>query len=94
MLFLSKKIGQLFKQYRRDINDKCGEFIDVWFFHHEVDISKIVFQEDETCDAIWASKSKIKQMIDEGVFLSLIEEACPYINELFHFCDKNNEHDF
>jgi isopentenyldiphosphate isomerase len=90
-IVLSPESGQLFKQYKRDINDNCGEFIAAWLFNHEADTSEIVFQPDETCVAMWASKSQIKQMMDEGIFLSSNEEACPYINELFYFCDKNNE---
>jgi len=84
---LDPKNGQLFKQYMLPhTNDKGGAFYDVWLFRQEVDIASVVLQPDETCDARWASKEQIRQMIDEGIFIS--EEAYPYIDELFYFCDK------
>ncbi|MCL2079462.1 MAG: NUDIX domain-containing protein [Oscillospiraceae bacterium] len=84
---LDPKNGQLFKQYMSShANDEGGAFYDVWLFRQDVNISSIIFKPDETCDAMWANKGKIKQMIDDGIFIS--EEAYPYLDELFYFCDK------
>lgn len=84
---LDPKNGQLFKHYKTPhSNDKGIAFYDVWLFRQEADISTITLQPDETCDAMWASKDKIKQMVDENTFIS--EEAYPYLDELFYFCDK------
>ena len=87
-IVLDQKNGQLFKQYRRDFEDNCGEFIDVWVFDQEIDALKLSLQPDEVCDAKWSNQQQIKQMIDDQTFLSLDEEACPYINELFSFCEQ------
>ena len=83
---LIPKNGQLFKQYNEPhINDAGTASFDIWLFRQEVDISSIVFQPDETCDAMWVNRAKIKQMIDDGIFIS---EWYPYLDELFYFCDK------
>ena len=71
---LDPKNGQLLKQYNEDRN-----LFDVWFFRQDIDISEVVLQPGETCDAMWASKEKIKQMIDEGVFWG---EWSPYLDGL------------
>ena len=82
---LDPKNGQLFKQYTLShTNDKGGAFYDVWLFGQEFDISAVVFHPDETCDAMLANKEQIRHMIGDGIF---IEEAYPYINELFEFCE-------
>ena len=83
---LIPKNGQLFKQYSEPhINDDGTAFFDIWIFRQDVDVSTVVLQPDETCDAMWASKEKIKQMIDDNTFIS---EGYPYLDELFYFCDK------
>jgi len=81
--------GHLFKQYRRDFEYDCGEFIDVWLFNQEINTSKLSLQPDEVCDVRWSRQQQIKQMINDKTFLSLDEEACPYIDELFSFCNKD-----
>jgi tellurite methyltransferase len=85
---LDPKNGQLFKQYALPhTNDNGNAFYDVWLFRQDIDISTVVFQADETCDAIWASKEKINQMIASGIFIPP-NDAYPYLDELFYFCDK------
>lgn len=45
----------LFKQYSEPhINDEGVALLDIWVFRQEIDISTVVFQPGETCDAIWA----------------------------------------
>ena len=72
-IVLNPKNGQLFKQFTH------GNLFDMWLFSHEADISEVVLQPDETCDAMWVSEKSLKQMISEGVFWG---EWQPYFDEL------------
>ena len=83
---LDHKNGQLFKHYTRHFEDGSGDFVDVWLFRQTADLSEVVFQIDETCDAMLANKDKINQMIDDGIFIG--RDIFPYLDELFYFCDK------
>jgi len=58
--------------------------IDVWLFSQEVDINSVVLQKEETDEAVWATSSLIKQIVEKGDFLSY--ERIPYIDELFKVC--------
>jgi len=60
---------------------ECGGFADVWLFQQNIDISTVVLAPDETCDVMWASRDKIKCMIDEGLFQTWGLFTC--IDELF-----------
>ena len=83
---LIPKNGQRFKRYSEPhINDDGFVFIDVWLFRQEADLAFVVLEPNETCDAMWASKEKIMEMIGGGTF---IQEWFPYLDELFYFCDK------
>lgn len=76
---LNPEKGHIFTKYTYP--HSCGTgaaFFDVWLFVHEVDISTVVLQPTETCDVIWASKDKIKQLIGNGQFINY-----SYIDELF-----------
>jgi len=80
----------MFRRFRRDFEkfiDLWGDFVDVWLFRADVNITDIVFQEDETSDAMWASKDKIKQMIADGLFVDT-KFSLPYLDELFDFCES------
>ncbi len=77
--------GKLFKQYSKPhVNDEGTALFDIWVFCQNVEIENIIFKSDETCDAMWASKDKINQMIIDGIFIS---EWYPYLDELFCICD-------
>ena len=85
---LTPSHGQLFKQYNElHTNDGGIALIDVWLFRQDIDISLVALRLGETCDAMWASKEKIRQMIADGIFIPP-DEAYPYLDELFYFCDK------
>lgn len=71
--------GRLFHTYQRE-----NDFLDTWLFHQNVDIEDVVLCPDETCDAMWASEAKIRQMQKEGTFLSP-PEFYPYFEELMDF---------
>jgi tellurite methyltransferase len=86
-IVLEPKNGQFFKCVIRGHNNDDGGFIiDAWLFRQEADISDVVFQPEETCDAMWATKQQINKMIDEGAFIP--REFLPYLDGLFYFCDK------
>ena len=83
-VILAPENGKRFKQYRNDITEDCGEFIDVWIFRQEVDICSVVLQPDETCDAMWASAEKIRQLVEQDMFIP-VREGCPYLDDLLRF---------
>jgi len=76
---LDPKNGKLFRcdSYPHSSGDGAAYF-NVWVFRQDIDISAVVLQPEETCDAIWASKEQIKQMISDKEFI-----AFSYIDELF-----------
>ena len=65
---LNKDKGILYKTYKRSV---FSDFCDVWLFNHSCSINKIVLQPGETCDAMWASSAKIKELINNGAFIPL-----------------------
>ena len=82
---LDPKNGELFKHYmRQHTNDEGFAFYDIWIFRQEVDISTVKFQPEETCDAMWAKKEEIMELIKKNMFIS--GEAYPYLDELFEYC--------
>jgi len=60
------------------------DFCDVWFFEKDFDISDVVFQEGETCDAMWASREKILEMLENDEFVPMID----YIDKVFDYSSK------
>ena len=72
--------GQRFKSYTYPHSSGDGAaYIEVWVFQQDIDLSTVVLQPEETCDAMWASKSEIRRWIEEGCFINF-----SYIDELFH----------
>ena len=59
---------------------------DVWIFRHDADISEVILQEDEACDAMWGDKEKIRQLKEDGVFVPA--DWYLYLEDLFNFCDE------
>ena len=55
---LDPKNGELFKRYKRVFDNGSGDFVDVWVFRQNVQLSDVIFQEGETCDAMLAEKKK------------------------------------
>jgi 8-oxo-dGTP pyrophosphatase MutT (NUDIX family) len=82
-LVLDDGKGELFHS---SIHQRDGHaFIrDVWVFEHDCSIGDIVFQESETCDAMWAAPAKIREMMDSGEFLGL--SFYPYFDEMVENC--------
>ena len=76
---LAPENGRIFKKYTYPHSSGDGAaYIVVWIFRCNVDVSSVVLQKEETCEAMWASEGQIKQMISEGSFI-----AFSYIDELF-----------
>jgi len=78
--------GELFLSYRSKFlygaaSFTAPSFTDVWVFKQDMDINSVVYQQGETCDAMWASKEKILEMIDSGEFIG--RDLFFYIDKLF-----------
>lgn len=79
-LTLLPESGHLFHTYiNKGFNGYTG-FIDVWVFDCDCSLEDIVLQESETCDVMWASGDKIKEMIENGEFIGY--EIYPYLDKL------------
>lgn len=37
-----------------------------WLFHQEAELESLVFEPEETCAAMWASKEEIDRMVEGG----------------------------
>ncbi|MCL2576092.1 MAG: NUDIX domain-containing protein [Defluviitaleaceae bacterium] len=81
---LKHENGEMFTSLKRYCGG-CGgyDFVDVWVFRQDISVDDIIFQPDETCDAMWASKHKIIKMIDEGSFMD--NQFYTYIDKLFAY---------
>lgn len=60
--------GSLYKSIKRSV---YRDFCDVWVFNYNCSINEITLQENETCDAMWASADKIAKMIKAHTFIPL-----------------------
>ena len=78
---LDPDAGSLFTHYREEKTEPGGHFVDVWLFHRDIDLSDIVLQPEETCDALWADAETIQQMRENGTFLP--PRMNPYADALF-----------
>lgn len=74
---LDKNKGELYSSIKRSV---YSDFCDVWLFSHNAGIDNVVLQPDETCDAMWASAEKIKELINNGDFVPLNNSK--YVYEL------------
>jgi len=72
--------GKLFRRIARHGNDGHTWFQEAWVFEWDGSINDICFQEGETCDAMWATADKIREMMATGEFLS--EWFYPYFDEM------------
>lgn len=81
---LNKSSGMLYKTIKRTV---YSDFCDVWVFNHNCSIDEVVLQPRETCDAMWASADKIKELIKEGKFVPL--DHLKYVLELLGLKEFN-----
>lgn len=77
---LDPQKGTLFSTIARHGNDGHSWLQDAWVFEHDCSIEDVRFQEGETCDAMWATADKIREMMATGEFLS--EWFYPYFDEM------------
>jgi len=75
---LDPQSGMLIKRCR---HNERANFSDIWIFRQCIDISAVVLNPDETSDAMWASRDKINQMINDGTFTTW--GLFNYIDEFF-----------
>ena len=69
-LELDPNKGELFHRIARHGDDGRKWFQDAWVFEHDCPIEDVRFQENETCEAMWATADKIREMMAAGEFLS------------------------
>jgi len=82
---LNPQNGRLFTSYTKPHDKDDGSaFYDIWLFAQDIELSDMVLQEEEICDAKWASPQEIRSIIENGGFVPASE--CPYLDELFAFC--------
>lgn len=55
------------------------DFVDVWLYKKEVDITQVIYQPEEVCGAKWATSSQIQSLIELGEFMN----TCTYLDDLF-----------
>jgi len=66
---LNAKNGQMIRYHsRRCICNHCLN--DIWLFRQNYDISAITLAPDETCEAMWATREEIDNMIKNGTFIT------------------------
>jgi 8-oxo-dGTP pyrophosphatase MutT (NUDIX family) len=79
-LDLDAEKGTMWKRTARLGANGHTWFEDVWIFEHDCALEDICFQNGETCDAMWASFTKICTMMSSGEFLG--KEFYPYFDEM------------
>jgi 8-oxo-dGTP pyrophosphatase MutT (NUDIX family) len=85
-LMLDPKKGTLFHRIPRHGDDGRTWFQDAWVFEHDCPIEDVQYQKSETCDAMWASADKIREMIASGDFLS--DWFYPYLEAMFTLYER------
>ena len=82
-LVLFPESGRLFHSYvNKGFNGYKG-FTDVWVFDSDCSLEDVVLQESETCDVMWASGDKIREMVENGEFIGC--EIYPYLDKLLGY---------
>lgn len=71
-LTLDPEKGRLFLSFRGK-----DAFEDVWLFEQDFDLADVVFQEGETCDAMYATPEVLRQMFRTGELV-----FCSYLDKL------------
>jgi 8-oxo-dGTP diphosphatase len=77
---LSPSNGKCLFRLKRQHHD-FPDFVDVWLFKEDVDITKVIYQPEEVCGAKWASPTQIKSLIESGEFMNTYS----YLEELFNY---------
>jgi|LSQX01.1.fsa_nt_gb 4-methyl-5(b-hydroxyethyl)-thiazole monophosphate biosynthesis len=77
---LDPKKGELFHSVARHGNDGHTWIQDAWVFEVDIPIESVHLQESETCEVMWATADKIREMMKTGEFLS--EWFYPYFEDM------------
>jgi len=75
---LSATNGKYLFRLKRQQHD-FPDFIDVWLFKENVDITKVIYQPEEVCGAKWATPYDIQSAIESGEF----SDTFTYLEDLF-----------
>lgn len=77
-LALDPDKGSCIKSYRGK-----DYFADVWLFRQDFDLKDVVLQEGETCDKMYATPAKIRQLAEQGLFVrySHLQEFLTMVEE-------------
>ena len=84
---LNPQNGELFCTNARERGGHTW-FEDVWVFDCDVQLEEIILQKEETCDVMWASADKIKEMMSTGEFLE--NRMYPYFDEMLKKLNTGN----
>ena len=79
-LDLNPNKGTMFRRIINHGNDGHTWLVDAWIFEHDCPIEDVRFQENETCEAMWASVERIREMMATDEFLS--EQFYPYFDDM------------
>ena len=71
----AKFLGMAHRYY-----EGCPDILRVYIFEDNTSIEKVVIQEEEVMDAMWATKEEVLALVEAGKF-----EANPYLEEALEF---------
>jgi len=86
-LTVDKEKLTLFTSYKREL---YKDFVDVYIYKNDIDVSKLTLQKDEVCDVKWATEDEISQMILSGEFINTNNSQ--YVNEILIWVKNGNGH--
>ena len=76
---LDPQRGQLVTTYRGK-----NFFADIWLFRQDLDLENVVLQEGETCDVMYATPARIREMAARGDFVPY-----PHLETLLQVVENN-----
>jgi len=83
---LDPEKGVLFRREVRRHDGGHNFLLDIWVFGHDCGIDEINFPDGESCEAMWASTDKIREMTAAGVFWNY-----PYFEEMIMFINDKTK---
>lgn len=79
-VILDPQNGRMIRHHLFCSTAECQGLIDVWLIRQNVDILTVILTPNETCSVMWAGRSIINRMIDNGTFTTW--GLYTYIDEL------------
>jgi len=77
---LAPDSGKMFCRITNKNGNWGGCITDVWVFETDLPVETVQLQEEEACEAMWASTGKIREMMAAGEFLG--KKYYPYFDEM------------